>query len=365
MNKVVQFYLPRGGAALLSPLSVLAALLLVLAGCGQGDTARDDTPPGMVWIPGGTFTMGSEARDARFDERPKHEVEVGGFWMDETEVTNAQFRAFVEATGYLTTAEIPPKLEDIMAQLPPGTPPVSEDVLVPGSLLFTPTTGPVPLNNVGAWWRWEPDTNWREPDGPGSSIEGKDKHPVVHVSFFDAEAYAKWAGKRLPTEAEWEYAALGGHDTVAYAWGDDPISDYTARANIFQGQFPYDNIGTDGYTTSAPVRSFEPNGYGLYDISGNVWEWCGDWYRPDYFQTLHDQGTSKNPKGPTDSYDPQEPNVPKRIQRGGSFLCHVSYCASYRLTARGKSSPDSSHNHTGFRCVTTKEQWEGRGSEPE
>ncbi len=311
-------------------------------------------PAGMVWIPAGTFQMGADNGQARKDEYPKHTVSVDGFWMDTHEVTNAQFAEFVKATGYITTAERKPDWEEIKKQLPPGTPKPAEEVLVASSLVFTAPAQPVLLQDVSQWWRWVAGASWRHPEGPGSSIRGKEHHPVVHVSWDDAVAYAKWAEKRLPTEAEWEWAARGGVQSAVYPWGNEHIEKGTPKANTWQGRFPDQNTVTDGFYSTAPVKSFVANGYGLYDMAGNVWEWCSDYYRADYYQTIHTAAGVKNPTGPTQSYDPQEPTVPKRVQRGGSFLCHDSYCSSYRNSARMKSSPDTGLSHTGFRCV--KEQ---------
>ncbi len=315
---------------------------------GRDSQASPPSPPDMVWIPGGEFTMGSNAEIARPDEKPTHRARVDGFWMDTTEVTNAQFRAFVEATGYVTTAEKAPQLQEIMQQLPPGTPPPSAEMLVPGSLVFTPPSAPGEM-----WWEWRAGANWRQPDGPGSSIAGKADYPVVHVSWFDAQAYAQWAGNRLPTEAEWEYAARGGLDGKTYVWGEDNPYQGTPRANIWQGEFPHHNTGADGHIATSPVRSYAPNGYGLYDMAGNVWEWVQDWYRPDTYARRASEAVTVNPQGPDSSYDPQEPTIPKRVQRGGSYLCDANYCASYRPSARMKVSPDTSLVHTGFRCVRT------------
>ncbi|MBC7922671.1 MAG: formylglycine-generating enzyme family protein [Ferruginibacter sp.] len=312
---------------------------------GSGPTA------GMVWIPGGTFGMGADSDQARPDEYPKHAVTVDGFWMDAHEVTNAQFREFVAATGYLTTAERKPDWEAIKQQVPAGTPQPPDSVLVASSLVFTPPSGPVPLDNAAQWWRWTAGANWRHPDGPNSGLDGKDNWPVVQVSWDDAVAYARWAGKRLPTEAEWEWAARGGLDNAVYPWGNEPVDAGREKANSWQGEFPHHNTQRDGYAGAAPVKRFPANGYGLYQMAGNVWEWCADWYHPDYYRTVNQPGGVRNPTGPDRSYDPQEPTVPKRVQRGGSFLCHDSYCSRYRVAARMKASPDTGLAHAGFRCV--------------
>lgn len=317
-------------------------------------SADSGSKKGMVWIPGGKFNMGSSDQEGRQDEYPKHQVEVAGFYMDATEVTNAQFSAFVKATGYLTTAERKPDWEELKKQLPPGTPKPADSLLVPASLVFTPTSTPVDLNAAAQWWRWVSGASWQHPEGADSNIEGKENLPVVQVSWDDANAYAKWAGKRLPTEAEWEFAARGGFSDEPFTWGNEPVEKGKQKANIWQGSFPNQNLKEDGFNLSSPVKSFAPNKYGLYDMAGNVWEWCADWYRPDYYQQLSSKGLSVDPKGPADSYDPEEPTVPKRTVRGGSFLCHASYCASYRVSARMKTSPDTGLEHTGFRCVASK-----------
>ncbi len=333
-------------------------LLLALLGLGAfGATyavvrATHRPPPGMVWVPGGEFTMGNDARPGWPDERPAHRVRVAGFWMDETDVTNAQFRAFAEATGYVTTAEKPVDAAEILKQSPPGTPPPPPEKLVPGSLVFRPTDGPVKdLRDYSQWWHWTPGASWRHPEGPGSSIEGREDHPVVHVSWHDAVAYAKWAGKRLPTEAEWEYAARGGLEGKTYVWGDEPFSEEKPQCNCWQGEFPWKNTAKDGYERTSPVKAFTPNGYGLYDMAGNVWQWCGDWYQRDLYRERAGRAVTVNPAGPEQSFDPTRPYMPQRCQKGGSFLCHPSYCLRYRPGARHGCTPDTGMSHVGFRCV--------------
>lgn len=309
----------------------------------------------MVWIPGGEFTMGTDSDASWPDERPAHRVRVSGFWIDATEVTNAQFRAFVAATGYVTTAERAPVLEEIMSQLPPGTPPPPADKLVAGALVFTPPAGRVNLDDFTQWWTWTPGADWRHPEGPGSAIDGKDDHPVVQVSWDDARAYANWAGKRLPTEAEWECAARGGLESKPFAWGDAPVnSNPGAAANTWQGSFPNQNSATDGFVRTAPVKSFPANGHGLYDMAGNVWEWCADWYQRDLYRTRAAGGVvTVDPAGPETSRDASRPWTSQRVQRGGSFLCNDDYCSRYRPSARHGCTPDTGMSHVGFRCAAS------------
>jgi formylglycine-generating enzyme len=342
-------------------ISFIAAALQAKAQqehAGFSPTSTDRTPPpsrapaGMEWIPGGEFSMGSEdprpamcgGPDAMSDARPIHRVRVDGFWMDATEVTNEQFARFVAATGYITIAERRPNPADF-----PGAPP---DALVPGSLVFTPTSRPVRLNDYRQWWRYQPGANWRHPDGLGNDIHGREKYPVVHIGYPDAEAFAKWADKRLPTEAEWEFAARGGLSGNLYAWGNEFRPKGKWMANTFQGQFPSKDTGEDGFAGVAPVKSFPPNGYGLYDMAGNVWEWCGDWYRADYYKQLAaEHRVAVNPRGPDSPFDPEAPTEKKKIQRGGSFLCTDQYCTRYMVGTRGKGEVNTSSNHVGFRCV--------------
>ncbi|WP_406699749.1 formylglycine-generating enzyme family protein [Singulisphaera sp. Ch08] len=311
---------------------------------GQVNGPRSDKPPGvapegMVWVPGGDFAMGTDD-ESMSDARPVHRVSLDGFWMDRTEVTNRQFERFVRETGYTTVAEQAPDPKDF-----PGAP---KELLVPGSLVFSPPVGRVSLEDHLAWWRYVPGANWKHPTGPDSTIQGLEDHPVVQVCFDDAVAYAKWAGKRLPTEAEWEYAARGGLDGKRYCWGDDLKIGGKWQVNNWQGLFPNENMKEDGFDGTAPAGSFATNGYGLSDMAGNVWEWCADWYQPGY-----DPSQSRNPQGPDSSHDPAEPGIPKRVQRGGSYLCSDLYCVRYLPGARGKGATDSGASHIGFRCVLT------------
>ena len=313
-------------------------------------TPMGQIPAGMVWIAGGRFQMGTNDPDSWPEERPAHPVQVDGFWMDETEVTNAQFQQFVEATGYVTTAERTPTADEILVQSPPGTPPPAAELLVPGSLVFRPTPAAVSLNDISQWWFWTPGADWRHPEGPESNLAGRQEHPVVHVSWDDAMAFAAWAGKRLPTEAEWEFAARGGLQT-RYVWGEEPPDDSAPRANLWTGEFPFRNTKADGFERTAPVRSFAPNRYGLYDLAGNVWEWCSDWYDRTAYQSRSLDEVAINPAGPKESHDPHRPWQAQRSQRGGSFLCHDSYCSRYRPSARHGGSPDTGMSHVGFRCA--------------
>jgi sulfatase modifying factor 1 len=310
-------------------------------------TPSGPAPAGMIWIPGGQFWMGT-TEEQMTDARPWHRVYVDGYWMDKTEVTNEQFARFVKATGYVTVAERTPRAEDYPGALP--------EKLVAGSVVFSPPGQPVALNNQFQWWSYVSGANWRHPEGPKSDIKDRMNHPVVHIAYEDAVAYCNWAGKRLPTEAEFEFASRGGLDRKRYAWGDEFMPGGKHMANTFQGHFPDTNTGEDGYTATAPVGSFPANGYGVFDMAGNVWEWTSDWYRPDYYQTLAASGQIvMNPKGPTDSFDPNEPGVQKRVHRGGSFLCTDQYCARYIAGGRGKGEMDTGTNHLGFRCVREPE----------
>jgi len=314
---------------------------------------------GMLWIREGEFIMGSDDRLARPNEKPAHKVRVHGFWMDRTVVTNAQFAKFVSATGYVTTAERVPNWETLKLQLPPGTPKPPDDVLVPGAMVFVGTDRPVDLDDYTQWWRYVPGANWRHPQGPESSIEGKADYPVVEVSFEDALAYADWVGKRLPTEAEWEYAARGGLAQRTYTWGDTFAPKGQKMANVWDGaDQPFPVIDPKGVEQHGATRvcTFPPNGYGLCDMTGNVWQWTGDWYRADAFSLALKGPQAIDPIGPGNSYDPDEAGMPvdapKRTIRGGSFLCSKEYCLSYRPSARRGSDPDTGMSHTGFRLVS-------------
>jgi formylglycine-generating enzyme required for sulfatase activity len=354
-----------------SVIAVVTALAALAAACsaGQGappavaDPAFEPTrerqtvapvpaPDGMVWIPGGEFSMGSDAKDDALcevpgitrDAQPIHRVSVDPFWMDATEVTNAQFAAFVQATRYVTVAE-----RALDAAAFPGAP---RELLVPGAAVFVAPPGPVDRRNPLQWWRYVPGASWRHPLGPESDLDGRDAYPVVHVAYEDALAYATWAGRRLPTEAEWEFAARGGLSGNLYSWGNELSPHGRAHANIHQGDFPHRDDAIDGFAGVAPVGRFPPNAYGLRDMAGNVWEWTSDWYRPDYYATLAAAGrVADNPQGPAESHDPAEPGAAKRVQRGGSFLCTEQYCTRYLVGTRGKGEVSTGSSHLGFRTV--------------
>ena len=314
--------------------------------------APKPAPEGMVWIPGGEFTMGAamngsgscEMPMASNDTEPAHRVRVDGFWMDATTVTNEQFEKFVKATGYVTIAEHTPTKEEF--------PTAPSENLVAGSVVFAPTDHEVPLDNHFQWWTYVKGANWRKPQGPESDLKGKEKYPVVQIAYPDAEAYAEWAGKRLPTEAEFEFAERGGLAGKTYAWGDEFRPGGKWMANTWQGKFPVKDMGEDGYAGIAPVAKFPANRYGLYDMAGNVWQWCSDWYRHDYYAELAKAGSlTSNPKGPDTPFDPSEPDEKKRVHRGGSFLCNDQYCSRYMVGTRGKGEVNTGTNHLGFRCV--------------
>ena len=308
------------------------------------------SPRDMAWIPGGTFRMGSA--DFYPEERPVHDVTVDGFWMDDHPVTVAEFRRFVKATGHVTLAEKPPDAADY-----PDTDP---DLLVPGSLVFHPTRGPVDLDDYTNWWSWVPGAQWRHPEGPGSTLDGRERHPVTHVAYDDARAYAAWAGKELPTEAEWEFAARGGLDGATYAWGDEFAPKGRQMANTWQGEFPWQNLLLDRYERTSPVRSFPPNGYGLYDVAGNVWEWTTDFYTPKHpDEVIHaccgPSGPRLNPRvtSPDASHNVGGPDerFARMVIKGGSHLCAPNYCHRYRPAARSPQTIETSMGHLGFRCI--------------
>jgi formylglycine-generating enzyme required for sulfatase activity len=327
----------------------------------EGDGVKG--PGGMVWVPGGEFLMGSDHKLAQRNERPAHKVRVRGFWMDKTHVTNAEFAAFVKSTGHVTTAERKPDWETIRVQVPPGTPKPPDSVLVPGAMVFVGTQKPVRLDDWSQWWAYVPGASWRRPQGPGSSIEGKEEHPVVQVSYEDALAYAKWAGKRLPSEAEWEFAARGGLEQATYAWGEELVPEGQRMANYWdvkQGPFPVMRVSVG----TSPAGTYPPNGYGLRDMTGNAWQWVADWYDADFFAGQAKLAKVADPKGPAQSYDPDDASAPlhapKRVTRGGSFLCNVSYCLSYRPSARRGTDPFNPMSHIGFRLVMDQKDWEER-----
>src|SRR5262245_14871227 len=332
----------------------------------EGDGVKG--PKAMVWVPGGEFLMGSEHKLAQKNERPAHPVKVGGFWMDRSHVTNAEFRKFIEATRYVTTAEKKPDWETLRVQLPPGTPRPPDSALVPGAMVFVGTDRPVNFDDYSQWWRYVPGADWRHPAGPASGIEGKDDHPVVQVSYEDAQAYAKWAGKRLPTEAEWEFAARGGLEQATYAWGNEFAPQGEKMLNFWDAnerRFPVVSPQAGGAAGTSPVGTFPANGYGLVDMTGNAWQWVSDWYRADYFEMLAKDKLPADPQGPSDSYDPDDRGVPvqapKRVTRGGSFLCNVDYCLSYRPSARRGNDPYNPMSHIGFRLVMDEKDWKARG----
>lgn len=376
---------------MLSRIQITVLFLIVLAGCSssankkadQAETVKDTTSAmnccevnsksrfltsvdsseiqvqsqgreGMVFIEGGTFDMGADNDQARADEYPKHPVKVESFWIDVHEVTNAQFEKFVEATGYITEAEKDVNWEEMKTQLPPNTPKPADSMLIAGSMVFTPPTDAVPLNDYSKWWKWVPGASWKHPEGSESNIKGRENHPVVHICYNDALAYCKWAGKRLPTEAEWEYAARGGLQNNIYPWGNEHIENGMPKANSWNGHFPNQNTQKDGFVRTSPVQSYAPNNYGLYDMAGNVWEWTSDWYDMNYYQSLPTDKVTTNPKGPEKSYDERNLYDKRKTIRGGSFLCNDSYCSSYRVAARMPGEISTGMSHTGFRCVADK-----------
>ena len=343
--------------------------LTLLLGMTRASAGMSDHH-GMVLIPGGEFIMGSERPEAFPNEKPPHHVRVAPFFLDAHPVTNDEFEKFIKATGYKTLAERPVDWEELKKQLPPGTPRPPAATLQPGSVVFHPTGGPVDLRDMSQWWAWTGGASWKHPEGPESSIDGRRNHPVVHVAWEDAQAYCKWIGKRLPTEAEWEFAARGGLKGKRYAWGDEELPGGKFCLNRWTGDFPYFNDQKDGFIGTSPVGSYPANGYGLYDMGGNVWNWCSDIYRADTFASrAKESPICCDPKGPLSTHeeipidgDPSPPMVPgaeRRVTKGGSFLCHPDYCESYRPSARRGTTPDTATSHIGFRCAMDAPQPSG------
>lgn len=335
-------------------------LLVVLSACqNKQEIIKEQpeditTPKNMVWVPGSTFTQGGKANDrlALAHEKPAHSVAVDGFFIDITEVTNANFEKFVAETHYVTTAERPIVWEEFKKTLPPGTPKPADSLLQPGSLVFNDKAKNVTnYNDFTQWWKWLNGANWRHPEGKESNIIGKENYPVVHISYEDAQAYCKWSNRRLPTEAEWELAAMGNLKNTIYTWGNDE-SKVNKEANTWQGNFPNNNTNQDGYAFLAAVKSFPPNSLGIYDMSGNVWEHTQDWYNTNYYQELlAKKETTINPQGAAEAYNPNNLFEKEKIIKGGSFLCNESYCSSFRISARMEMTEGSSSNHVGFRTV--------------
>lgn len=315
-----------------------------------GSASAKSTEKGAILIPAGEFAMGSDEQESYKQERPAHRVKLNSFWIDQTEVTNSAFEKFVAESKHKTVAEIAPDWEELKTQLPPGTAKPADNLLVPASLVFHPPNYKVTVDDISQWWRWTPGASWRHPEGPKSSIKKRMSHPVVHVAYQDAEAFCKHHGKRLPTEAEWEFAARGGLEGKRFAWGDSFKVDGKLMANVFQGSFPDKNSSEDGYDTTSPVKSFPPNGYALYDMIGNVWEWTADWYNTEYYNELAGK-TSVNPQGAEKPYNPENPFAKERVVKGGSFLCSESYCVNYRPSSRRGTAYDSGASNIGFRCV--------------
>lgn len=315
-----------------------------------------ETPEGMIWVKGKTFLQGAKSDDkyAMMLEKPAHQVSVDGFFMDITEVKNIQYQAFVDATNYVTVAERPIDWETIKTELPEDTPKPHDSILQPGSLIFNKNVNAVVnMSNYSQWWTWKIGANWQHPEGPNSSIEGKDNYPVVHIAFEDAQAYCKWANRRLPTEAEWEAAAQGKANDNIFTWGNN-YDELMKKANTWQGTFPVKSESIDGFELIAPVKSYAPNSIGLYDMLGNVWELTSDLFNVNYYKSLDTSKVLENPKGAKSAYSPNNPYQKEHVMKGGSFLCHASYCASFRISAKMGVSVDSGSDHMGFRTVVTQ-----------
>jgi len=328
-------------------------LFIFLINCSEKTNKEIE---GMVWIPGGSYYQGALDNDtlALLHEKPRHLVHLDGFYMDISPVTNKEFKNFVKETGYITTAERDVNWEDLKIQLPPGTEKPHDSILKAGSLIFTNTKEPITdFSDFSQWWQWKIGANWKKPRGD-NDIAGKDNYPVVHISYEDALAYCKWAGRRLPTEAEWEYAARANRNDAIYYWGNSHDS-LRYKANTWEGVFPFKNSKIDGYENLAPVKSFPANDFGLYGMSGNVWEWTSDWYNVNYYKDLlEDKAACHNPKGATHAFNPNNIYAQEKVIKGGSFLCNIEYCISYRISAKMSSTPDTSLEHLGFRTVAAK-----------
>jgi sulfatase modifying factor 1 len=329
----------------------MASALSETTGGAAVPDRRSEDADDLAWIPGGTFSMGSDTH--YLEEAPAHLASVDGFWIDRTPVTNAQFRQFVRETGHITFAERKPDAKDYPNALP--------RLLFAGSLVFSPPRHPVDLRDWSQWWRLTRGANWRHPYGPKSNIHELGSHPVVHVTYSDALAYARWAGKELPTEAEWELAARGGLDRAEFAWGDELTPSGKHMANTWQGAFPHQNLASDGYERTSPVAAYPPNRYGVHDMIGNVWEWTSDWYEPKHRSNPPKACCiPENPRGGQEegSYDPDQPEVriPRKVIKGGSHLCAPNYCRRYRPAARHPEPVDTSASNVGFRCVVRGER---------
>ena len=336
---------------------VISALFFSCANNQKVKSISFKTPDGMVWVEGKSYTKGAKQNDdyAMMREKPSHEVYIDGFYIDVTEVTNNQFQKFVNETGYLTIAEREINWDEMKKSLPAGTPKPHDSILQPGSLIFNDKLKKVDnINNYFQWWRWQTGANWKSPKGPGSNIENKGNYPVVHIAYEDAKAYCEWANRRLPTEAEWESAAQGNYKNAVFPWGDD-LKLLNSNANTWQGNFPVKNESIDGYEMIAPVKSFPANSIGIFDMVGNVWEITDDLFNVNYYSEISTETELKNLKGASSCYNPSNPYEIQYVMKGGSFLCHDSYCASYRISARMGVSVGSGSDHTGFRTVATPE----------